>query len=299
MVAINCSDLTKRFGLKAALDGLTLEMHENKIIGLIGRNGAGKTTLLKTCAGYLKPDAGKIQVLNGTVFDNLDILSKVVYISDQMEYYPSSYIKDILDLGRTYYTTWNESLTDKLLECFGIKKEQKYNSLSKGGKTCFNIMMGLASRVPITLMDEPTLGLDAAVRKEFYDILIRDYTENPRTIIFSSHLLNEIENMLEEIVIIDEGKLVLHKSLEEMNEYGIYLRGKDENVLSFIKNRRVLSKKSFGKSFIAGIINDLNEKDFKYMEENNIEFDRMSVEEVFIYLTQKNSGGEADVTGKL
>lgn len=292
--AIVCEGLTKSYGNKNALDRLGFSIDENKIIGLIGRNGAGKTTFLKTCAGYLLPTSGEVRINGENPFDNLNVLSDMVFIDEEVQYDTGFKLKDILALGKAAYENWDDAFAEKLIKYFKLDGNQKYRKLSRGMKTQFNIIMGLACRAKLTLMDEPTLGLDAAVRKEFYKILLKDYMEHPRTIVISSHLLSEIENLLEEIVLIDEGRLVLHETLEKLQNYAVYLNGGSERAKAFIQKKKVLNVDEFGNSYIAAIENDLNEDEKEFLAGNNIDVSRVKVEDVCIYLTKQGKGGGFD-----
>ncbi|MCX7710081.1 MAG: ABC transporter ATP-binding protein [Clostridia bacterium] len=290
MNVIECRKLSKQFGSKTALKELSFTVNDNKIIGFIGRNGAGKTTFLKTCAGFLKPTSGELTLWGEKVFDNLNVISNITFIDEEIQYEKEWELGKILMLGSLYYKHWDHVYAQKLLKHFELNEKLKYSKLSRGMKTQFNIIMGLASRSPLTLMDEPTLGLDAAVRKEFYSILLKDYAENPRTILISSHLLSELENLLEEIVLIHEGSAVLHKPIEEMQEYGIYLNGKKEILLPFIEKKEVFSTEVLGNSVIAGIKNDLSQNEFSYLKENNTDISKISVQDICIYLTKSDRG---------
>ncbi|HEY9060009.1 MAG TPA: ABC transporter ATP-binding protein [Pseudobacteroides sp.] len=288
---IICNQLTKTYKDKKALDSIDLYLGENKIIGLIGRNGAGKTTFLKTCAGYLRPTSGSISIFGSKPFDNIDVLSKLTFIDEEIQYDESLTLNDILSLGKLFYQNWDGAYADKLIRYFNLDGRKKYKKLSRGMKTQFNIIMSLACRAPLTLMDEPTLGLDVTVRKEFYNILIKDYVENPRTLIISSHLMSELENMLEEMVLIHGGRLVFHKSIEELQSYGIILNGKKEIVEPFIKGKNILKTETFGAGFIAGIENNLSKEDFSYLKENNVDVSKASIEDVYIWTTSNGKGG--------
>lgn len=291
---IDCNKLTKVYKDKKALDSVDLSLGENKIIGLIGRNGAGKTTFLKTCAGYLMPTSGSINIFGERPFDNLSVLSRMVFIDEEIQYDESLSLTDILSLGKVFYQNWDAVFADKLIRYFNLDCKKKYKKLSRGMKTQFNIIMGLSCRTPLTLMDEPTLGLDVAVRKEFYNILIKDYMENPRTLIISSHLMSELENLLEEMILIHDGKLVFHKSIEDLQGYGLLLNGKKDIVEPFIKNKKVLKTESFGSSLIAGIENNLTKDDLNYLNENNVDISKASIEDVYIWLTNNRKAGGFD-----
>lgn len=291
MSLIECHDLTKKYKDTIALNNFSCKIDENKIIGLIGRNGAGKTSFLKICAGYIKPTSGEINIFGQKVFDNINVLGNMIFIDEEIQYDTNLRLKDILELGKAYYKNWDEDFAKKLLAFFGLNEKKKYKKLSRGMKTQFNIIMGISSRMPLTIFDEPTLGLDAAFRKEFYNILLKDYMNHPRTIIISSHLLNEIENLLEEIILIDKGELVLHKPIEAIQNYAVILNGKKDIIEEFIKNKEILSNDQLGNNLIVGIKNDLSKDELTYLNENNIDVSKMSAQDVCINLTSKGKEG--------
>jgi len=293
-LAISCKGLTKEYTDIKALDSIDLKLENNKIIGLIGRNGAGKTTFLKTCAGYLKPTSGTMRIFESIPFDNINVLSKLTYIAEEIQYNESLNLNDIIGLGKVFYQKWDSLFAEKLINYFNLDKRKKYKKLSCGMKTQFNIIMGLASRTPITLMDEPTLGLDVSVRREFNKILIKDYMDNPRTFILSSHLMNELENMLEEMVLIHNGKLIFHKNIEELQNYAVLLNGKKDLIESFIKDRKVLNTEIFGTSLIVGIENNLSKNDIIFLEQNNVDISKASIEDVYLWITNNGKGGGFD-----
>ena len=291
---INTYNLSRTFGKTKALDDVSVSIGENKIIGLIGRNGAGKTTLLKTCAGYIRPTKGQVKIWDRKVWDNIDVLSDLIYVDDEIQYDSSLKLKDILFVCENSYKNWDKAFAEKLISYFGLDTNKKYKKLSRGMKTQFNIVVALSSRTKLMLFDEPTLGLDAAFRKEFYGILLNDYMKNPRTIIISSHLLSEIEDMLEEIVLIDKGKLVLHESVDDVRGRGILLNGRREILEPFIEGRRVLSRQELGASLIVGILNELADDERAHLEKNNVDISAISAQDMCIYLTNDDKGGFED-----
>lgn len=294
MSLIECVNLTKEYKDTLALNNFNCKIEENKIIGLIGRNGAGKTSLLKICAGYIRPTSGEINIFGEKVFDNLNVLGNMIFIDEEIQYDNNLRLIDIMTLGKAYYKNWDDNFAKKMLQFFGLNEKKKYKKLSRGMKTQFNIIMGISSRMPLTLFDEPTLGLDAAFRKEFYNILLKDYMNHPRTIIISSHLLNEIENLLEEIVLINEGELVLHESIETIQNYAVILNGKKDVIEEFIKNKEVLSSDQLGNNLIVGIKNDLSKEDIAYLKKKNVDVSKMSAQDVCINLTGKGKEGVFD-----
>src|SRR5690625_885506 len=209
MNIIECNQLTKSYGQLKALDHLSITIQENKITGLIGRNGAGKTTLLKTLAGYWRETSGEVKVFSEKPFDNLNVSANAIFIDDQIKFPESLTLMEILKQGENFYERWDMGFAKRLFKYFSFDEKQVHNNLSKGKISTFNVIFGLASRCALTMFDEPTTGMDAAVRKDFYRALLKDYLANPRTIIISSHHLDEIEDLLEDVLLIDQGNKYL------------------------------------------------------------------------------------------
>lgn len=286
--------LTRSYGTKKAVNDITLTLEENNIIGLIGRNGAGKTTFLKMLAGYTRPTSGELTLWEQPVFDNIDVVSQLVFVDEEIHYSPSFRLEDILQVSAHAYPHWDDAFARKLIRYFGLDTKKHYKKLSRGMKTQFNIIVGLASRAPLTLLDEPTLGLDAAVRKDFYNILLKDYMEHPRTIIISSHLLSEMENLLTELVLIDEGSLILHEPIDVLQEYGVYLEGNKSTILDFTEQKTVYSTETLGQSAMVAIRNDLSDTERAYLQSANIELRKIPVQDMCIYLTKGREEGGFD-----
>jgi ABC-2 type transport system ATP-binding protein len=296
MTVIECRGLTKVYGGAKALNNLSCKIEENKITGLIGRNGAGKTTLLKIIAGYLKETSGELTVFSETPFNNLQVSANVIFIHDQMNLPTSLNLKEILETAASFYENWDHDLANRLLEYFSLNPLQHHNGLSKGMKSTFNAILGLASRVPLTLFDEPTSGMDAAVRKDFYRALLKDYLAHPRTIIISSHHLNEIEDLLEDILLMKDGKELLHLPIADLKEWGIGLQGKTAIVDEWTQNKELIYQKSVGldQSYVV-VRNDFSETEQQSARLAGIEFTPVTASDVCVYLTSKTKGGIDDV----
>lgn len=189
---IKADHLVKKFKNKTALDDLTFEISDVGIIGLIGRNGSGKTTLMKLCAGLLKDDGGELKVFGEEPMDNLSVLENIVYTYHDMDYYKPLKLKAILENYNTMFPMFDNDFALRLLKYFDLELKKKYIHLSEGEASLFNFICGLSSRAKLTMFDEPILGMDVAIRKVVYDVLLRDYNENPRMIMISSHMLSEI-----------------------------------------------------------------------------------------------------------
>ena len=286
MAEIKFKDLTKKFRQTIALKHISLSLGGNKIIGLIGRNGSGKTTFLKTIAGHLKASSGEITVNDQNPFDNLSIQSDLCFIPDEVNYHWSELkVNELFKLASIFYKNWDAELAAELLKEFKLEGKKNYDDLSRGMKSMINVVIGLASQAPLTIYDEPTLGLDAVMRKRFYSHLLDDYNQHPRNIIISSHLINEAENLMEEVLIIKQGEIILYKEIEDLQQYAVNLNGRKEVVQPLLEQKEVYEQRSLGRSLIAAVKNELTSTDRDYIRENDLDISNVPLQELFIYLT--------------
>ena len=295
MNVIECRNLTKEFKTAKAVSNLSFYIKENTITGLIGRNGAGKTTLLKIIAGYFHTTSGTMKVFNHNPFNSLLVSSNMIFIDDKMAFPPSLPLLEILELAGTFYENWDHDLAVRLFNYFSFNPKQHHSNLSKGMKSTFNSIIGIAARCSLTIMDEPTTGMDASVRKDFYRALLKDYLAHPRTIILSSHLISEIEELLEDVLLIKEGELLLHKSVERLREYAVGLQGQKNLVENFISNNDVIYKKTVEKDSYAVVKNQFSEASLREFKSEGGKVNPVSTEELCIYLTNSSKGGIDDV----
>ncbi|MUV38307.1 Ribose import ATP-binding protein RbsA [Lentibacillus sp. JNUCC-1] len=290
---IQTKTLGKTFHSNYALWDLTIEIKPNTITGLIGRNGAGKTTLLKILAGFLKETSGEAMVFGKRPFTSLDVSANSILVDDHMVFPDALTLGELLKEGERFYHNWDMEFAQKLMTYFALPAKQKHKRLSKGKKTTFNIIFGLASRSPLTILDEPTTGMDASVRKDFYRLLLKDYLAHPRTIIVSSHYLNELDHMLEDVLLLDEGKKVLHLPIEELQEYAVRLTGPSAVLGQWLYDKTVHDKKQIATETMQAVV----KRDFPIdqAEKMGIQVAPISPSDACIYLTAKAKGGIDDV----
>ncbi|GAA0359996.1 ABC transporter ATP-binding protein [Bacillus horti] len=299
MNVIDIHALTKKYRGNKAIHHLTLQIEENKITGLIGRNGAGKTTLLKMMAGFIKPSSGSVAVFGRNPFNNIQVSANMISIDDKMIFPTALNLAEVLKGAESFYPNWNKELAEGLFQYFTLDPKKYHNELSKGMKSTFNLIIGIASRCALTILDEPTSGMDSAVRKDFYRAILKDYIEYPRTIIMSSHLLSEVEDILEDILLIKDGQLKLHKPVEEMKELAIGLRGKTELIDQLIKDKEVIHRKSVGVAVSYVVVeNTFLPARLEEAKDQGIELLPVSADDLCIYLTNKTVGGIDDVFSK-
>ncbi|MBT2643903.1 ABC transporter ATP-binding protein [Bacillus sp. ISL-41] len=299
MSVLEFKDVTKIYGKKKALDNLTLSLGENKITGLIGRNGAGKTTMLKIAAGFMRESYGEVKVFGEHPFNNLTVSANMIMIDNDMNLPAALNLGELFETAADFYQNWDMKLARNLLGYFGLDLKQTHNGLSKGMKNTFNAIIGLAARCPLTIFDEPTNGMDAGVRKDFYRALLKDYIANPRTIIISSHHLNEVEDILEDILLLKDGKQFLHMPIEELREFAVVVSGKEGAMKNWLRDQEVFHKSNteFGRTY-AVIRNDLSDDQIASAMKNSLEFSTISNEDLCLYLTSQEKGGIDDVFNK-
>lgn len=296
MNVIECSGLTKVYGRTKALNNLTFTIEENKITGLIGRNGAGKTTLLRVIAGFLRETSGEIKVYSENPFNNLMVSANVIYIDDQMNFPTALTLKEVLDVCATFYEKWNHELASRLFDYFSFQAAHYYNDLSKGMKSTFNMIVGLCARCALTMFDEPTTGMDAAVRKDFYRALLKDYISYPRTILLSSHHLEEIEDLLEDILLLKEGREYLHMPIGELKEWAIGIQGLTGKISEWTENKEVIYSKNIGLDHTYAVVrNPLSNREVQQAKAAGLSLTPVSSSDVCVYLTSKTKGGIDDV----
>ncbi|HDR7466982.1 TPA: ABC transporter ATP-binding protein, partial [Bacillus toyonensis] len=257
MFALETKDLTKKYKKKIAVNEVTISLEEHKIYGLLGRNGAGKTTLLNLLAGQIISSSGSVSILGENVFENSKAMQNICFVRVKEEAHLSYKVREIFKMCSMFYKNWDGEYAEKLADKFQLNMTEKYHKLSHGMQTVVGIIQGLASRAPITIFDEPTTGLDAAHRELFYSLLLEDYGEHPRTIILSTHLVEEVTHVIEEIIIIKEGRLVVQSSVEDLLQQGHIISGKKDKVDEFSINKKVLNREVYGNKGITVIWEEL------------------------------------------
>lgn len=296
MNVVDCSGLTKTFGRTTAINNLSFTLAPNKITGLIGRNGAGKTTLLKMIAGYLLPNAGSIQVFSENPFNNIKVSANMIFVDENMVLPASMNLSEILASAGRFYANWDHKLAVGLFTYFNLHPGQYHSKLSKGMRSAFNAILGLAARCPLTIFDEPTTGMDAAVRKDFYRALLKDFMQYPRTVILSSHLLNEINDILDDLLLINDGEKRLHVPNDELKEYAVGLQGKEETITKMAEKAEVLYRKKLGKdSVYMAVRNQFAEEELQKARLVGVAISPVATDDLCMYLTARNKGGIDDV----
>ena len=234
MSKLVCENLTKQYGSKTVLDHVNLTLESGKIYGLIGRNGAGKTTLLSLMSNQNPISAGTATIDGQRIWENPKALSRLCFSRElnlSAESALSSYtLKAYLRAAETYLPHWDKEMAARLLELFGLEKKKKLGKLSKGMLSMVTILVAMASKAEFTFLDEPVAGLDVVAREQFYQLLLEEYTETGRTFVLSTHIIEEAADVMEEVIILDHGKILLKENTQELVDRARYVTGLADQV---------------------------------------------------------------------
>jgi ABC-2 type transport system ATP-binding protein len=290
-LGIQVRDLRLRYGDTEALHGLTFELAGGKIYGLLGRNGSGKTSLLSVIAGFRKATSGTVHVGGQPVFEHRPTARQVCLIRDNGNVgHKSDKVRDALIVPRALRPTWDDAYATKLIELFGIPYNKKISELSRGQQSAFGIAVGLASRAPVTMFDESHLGMDAPSRMAFQDELLRDFMAHPRTIIISTHLIEEQSPLFERVLVVDEGELLLHEELDDLRSRGVSVIGPAEVVDDFVVGLTVLGEQRLGPTKSAMVYGRLDDAHLRAARVAGLELGPVGVQDLFAYLTRPRGG---------
>lgn len=284
--AVELKNVTKKFKEKIVFENLNLNIEKDKIYALLGRNGVGKTTLMNIITTKYLPNEGEVNVLGEKAFENENVLGEICFMKDKTEAFIGKKVKDIFKLGKIFYDNWDEDFKEKLLKEFEINEKDRYENLSKGKQSAVAIIIGLASRCKVTMLDEIYTGLDAVVRKKFYKILLEDYMENPRTFIISTHLIGEMSNIFSNVIIMGEKKLLVNEDIESLRKKVLEFTAGEE-LEKILEGKNILKSSQFGGQKKMIVFDDFTKEELNRYKENNISIKTLSLQDIFIALTEK------------
>lgn len=279
---IEVNNLSKKYGEKYALNHVSFTLEENKICGLLGRNGAGKTTFMDILSGQILASSGEIKINGENPFDQQQLTESICLIKEANNFPKELKIKNVLKIFSYFNPNWDQSFAEDLLKEFNLNTGLKIKALSKGMESALGISVGLASRAPITVFDEPYIGMDAPSRKRFYELLLEDYQEYPRTIIFSTHLIDEVSLMFEEVIILQEGSVVLQESSEVLREQTVAVSGPTEKVDTFLQGKEVIERKDLAGNSLVYTYGTKGEA-----KAAGLQVEGVPIQELMIHLTER------------
>lgn len=214
---IEIQNVTRRFGKKTALEEVSLSIPRGGVFGLVGENGAGKTTLIRHVLGLLKAKTGSVRVFGlDPVRDPVATLGRTGYLSEDRDMPDWMRIEELLRYSEPFYPNWDPAYADELCKVFQLDKKQKIGTLSRGQRARTGLLVALAHRPELLLLDEPSSGLDPVVRRDILGAIIRTVAQEGRTVLFSSHLLDEVERVVDSVAMMHRGHVVLTDSMEHI-----------------------------------------------------------------------------------
>lgn len=252
MSKLVCEKLTKAYGTKTVLEHLNLTLESGKIYGLIGRNGAGKTTLLSIMTNQNPATGGQVTLDGENIWENRKALDRLCFsreLNISAESGLTGYsVKTYLKTASFYYAHWDQAMADRLVKAFDLKIKTKLGKLSKGMLSMVTIIVAMASKAEFTFLDEPVAGLDVLAREQFYKLLLEEYTETGRTFVISTHIIEEAADVMEEVIILDKGKILLERNTQELVDSARYVTGLQEQVDGAVSGLECHHAETMGRS---------------------------------------------------
>ncbi|MBO0984527.1 ABC transporter ATP-binding protein [Rathayibacter sp. SD072] len=288
---IEVAGLSKHYGSMHAIRDVGFALDENRIHGLLGRNGAGKTTLMSLLTGQEFASSGDIRVFGAAPVENAAVLSRTCFIKESQKYPEDFQVKHVLRSAQWFFEGWDDAFAHELASDFRLPLNRRVKKLSRGQLSAVGVIVGLASRAPLTFFDEPYLGLDAVARQLFYDRLLADFAEHPRTVVLSTHLIDEVSSLLEHVLVLDEGRLVVDSDAEELRGSAATVVGTRSAVDAFTSGREVLSRSGVG-GLASATLPRLDHSGRAQAAAAGLELEPVSLQQLVVQLTSTTPSGK-------
>ena len=286
MNMIEINNVSKKYKNTAALDNVSLKFESGKIYGLLGRNGAGKSTLISIISNRIFADNGTVNIDGLSCKENLQVREKIFCMSETDLYNKELKVKNLYKWTDRFYDSFNIDKAFNLAKMFGLDTNKSFKALSKGYQSIFKATIALSLDVPHIIYDEPVLGLDANNRDLFYDLLLKDYQESERTIIIATHLIEEVANIIEEAVLIEDGKILLQENVGSLLERAFSVSGSAKEVDEYCKGKNVLGYDELAGLKIAYIL-DEKAPQGGLPQSDKLTFAPINLQKLFVKLTGK------------
>lgn len=289
MEQLTISHISKKYGRQKILEDLSCQLAPGKIYGLLGRNGAGKSTLLNIITGRIFPTAGMVSFGKLGTNDQDQVLGQFYLMSESNLYPKRTTIQRMFDLADGSYGNFDYQNADRLLKAFGIDAKTQLSKLSTGLQTAAKLVVALNVNANYVFLDEPTLGLDANHRELFYKELVKSYQEKPRTFVLSTHLIDEIQQLVEHVLILADHQLIADADVEEMLDRAHTVTGPEKLVDQYVAGLRVLSTDQLGTVKTAYVYDQLDDQ---RVIPDQVKLGHYDLQKLFIELTNGGSKNE-------
>jgi ABC-2 type transport system ATP-binding protein len=285
MSTIEIKNVSKSYGKTVALRNVSATLVDGRICGLLGRNGAGKTTLLNILTNRIFSDQGQIWVDGEPAAENDRVQAQIFYMTERTLYPKNMQVRHIYKLTRGFYPQFDLDYALQLSDRFKLEVNKKIGALSMGSLSIFKLVLTLASNAPVTIFDDPVLGLDANHRDLFYKELVAHYNITPNTVILSTHLIEEAAGILEDAIILKEGQILLAQPVEEIQQLAYTVSGSQEMVDRYIAGKKVIREESLGRFKAATLFQLHDDADKDMIDKMGLDQTPARLQELFISLT--------------
>ena len=282
---IEVRNVMKEFDGFRALDDMSMTVPTGSVYGLVGPNGAGKSTIIRHLTGIYRQDAGEITIDGAPVFENPEVKSRIAYIPDDIFYYANASIREMMDFYRSIYPHFDAERFKKLADVFGLDPKRQMRRLSKGMQKQAAFWIAVSLRPEILILDEPVDGLDPVMRRRIWSIIMADVAENGTTVLVSSHNLRELEDVCDSVGIMNKGKIMIERSLDELQENIVKIQLALPDGESLPEGLDILHKSNTGRLqslIMHGTQEELTEK-LQSAHPLFIDAVPLTLEEIFIY----------------
>ncbi len=282
---IEVRNVMKEFDGFRALDDMSMTVPTGSVYGLVGPNGAGKSTIIRHLTGIYRQDAGEITIDGAPVFENPEVKSRIAYIPDDIFYYANASIREMMDFYRSIYPHFDAERFKKLADVFGLDPKRQMRRLSKGMQKQAAFWIAVSLRPEILILDEPVDGLDPVMRRQIWSIIMADVAENGTTVLVSSHNLRELEDVCDSVGIMNKGKIMIERSLNELQENIVKIQLALPDGESLPEGLDILHKSNTGRLqslIMHGTQEELTEK-LQSAHPLFIDAVPLTLEEIFIY----------------
>lgn len=289
---IEVKNLTKRYKETLAVDNVSFTIEKDAIYGLLGRNGAGKTTIMSILTAQNFASSGDIRIFGEDPYENPRVLGRMCFVREGQKYPDEATATHAFRIAGLFYPNWDQAFADDLVAEFQLPTKTRIKKLSRGQLSAVGVILGLASRAEITFFDEPYLGLDAVARQIFYDRLLEDYVEHPRTIILSSHLIDEVSNLLEHVIVIDKGRIVMDEETDAVRDRAATIVGDSAAVEAFVTGRQVIHRQSLGRVTSVTVLGRLTDADRAQLAAAGLDATPVSLQQLIVRTSQSTASKE-------
>lgn len=285
MTIIDIQDMSFKYKDEYVLQDLTLQEENPMIIGLWGRNGSGKTTLMKLMSGQERQNSGQISILNLNPYNNAAATKQITYLRENHFFGKTWNVNDAMKFASMFNDNWNQEEADYLIDLFELPRKKKIKTFSKGMHSMVQSVIGLASHAPVTMLDEPTNGLDAYMRKVFMKALRESFEEDPRYIMISSHHIKEIEKICEKLIVISGHQVKLHEPIEYFQSRGAILVGKLENIQQIVSGDDIIEESTIMNQHKVMADIPFDDKLIEQCRDLKIKVDKASIQDYLVNIT--------------